>query len=290
MTGARRSPRNADPGGFERNDQTTSGRRSDRTAGDEQDATRAGAIRFEEAGALLRATTARVCAARLGTVEMRVLFAVVDRTLSFSKRADVTSTRQLASIVYGVHRDEVKGWQRADVSRALHTLHDRGLIGVELGTGAASRALVWIAEREGDDTRERERDDTRSGRERESDSNGTCVDSLANVRGIAATPRNTSEKYTYDAAVAERVELVLQHLDSKARRSVDRARLSRIVADHDPSAPMEMLAAAAVGEPTPYLRRYRRADAVNVETDSCATCQRPTPCSCVAERKPAHAS
>jgi len=97
--------------------------------------TKAGSLDFIQAGALARVAIGRAMDADLSALEMRVFVAVLDRTVTYSKAADRTSTRNIATIVYGVTHDEVTGWQRRNVSNALRELAKRGVITYEPSIG-----------------------------------------------------------------------------------------------------------------------------------------------------------
>jgi len=243
---------------------------------------KAGDLAFVDAGELARDAIGRACAADLGKVEWRVFAAVLDRTVTFSKQSDWTSSRQLAAIVYGVDREAVSGWQRRNVTRSLQVLADRGLIAYEAGSGRHARMFVTLLEGVHTDAPFPVDNAKGASVERE-----TCVSPsrkvcqpVRNVRPYAATPSNSpsneprnhsSDKGASvdtplgDEGDAQTCERVIAHVagngpyGSKNAKEIDRNRLHHLVALY-PAAPVEMLAGAAMGEPAPYLRSFRRDD------------------------------
>ena len=103
-------------------------------------------VRYQDAGAAMRSIIARAAASRphLGQLEWRVLAAVLDRTVSYSKLCDSTTMRELAQLAQGT--DEVHGHDRRHVRDALHRLATReiGLSITPTGRGRYARVVVSI--------------------------------------------------------------------------------------------------------------------------------------------------
>jgi hypothetical protein len=88
---------------------------------------------------------ARAARLRLGALDLRVLLAVLERTVLWSKLADETSTRAIARSVYGLDdASEPPGWARRNISNSLVALRARGLIEYEPSRGPGARAMIRI--------------------------------------------------------------------------------------------------------------------------------------------------
>lgn len=108
----------------------------------------AGTRNVDGPGARQRYWTAKAVTADLTKTELRVFLALLDRTMTYAKAFDYTSTRQIAEIVYGVPRDDVQPWQRRRVSNACVALRAKLGMVYEPGSGLWSRALIGFPEGE----------------------------------------------------------------------------------------------------------------------------------------------
>jgi hypothetical protein len=154
----------------------------------------------------MREAIARANAAKVSLFERRVLEAVLWLTASYSRVSDDTSVRQIASIVYGVARDDVNRRQRDRVGEVLERLHKAGVITYEPGRGRYSRCRVGLPQCTPDS-----RGIGESGQDPESVTGDTSSRSMHPDSGRSmhpnsgasmpptggATPRSTTEKKNY---------------------------------------------------------------------------------------------
>lgn len=90
--------------------------------------------------------------ADLGPLELKVVLAIVNLVSSYSRLTDDIGAKQLAAIVYGIPPQEVTGGQRERVSRALASLHARGVLIAEPGRGRNARTRITLETRSYDAT------------------------------------------------------------------------------------------------------------------------------------------
>jgi len=221
---------------------------------------RAGSLAYKVAGVASRSAIELVVVSRLSALDLRVFLAVLHRTVTYSKATDLTSTRDLASIVYGIAHGDVCGWQRRNVSASLRRLAASGAITYETGRGRSSRCRVAIPVRGKGVS-----DGALSVNERDANQLETGSDLAPKVIEIAATPSNQSEESSEAPTDIERIILaVVAKLARDTRawvrdqaRNVDRAALARVISTH-PGAPVDSLAGWVLNEPN-SLNLYRSA-------------------------------
>ena len=210
------------------------------SSGDKYGSTKAGALSYAEAGELTRSMIARAHAATvvetkggfdhsrgLNPTELRTFYAVIERTVTYSKACDRTSTRELAAIAYGVKREAVKPWQRRRVSNALLVLAEAvGLI-YETGLGHTARPLVGLPQGE--------HEETPSTSEGEQDCNegehvctGRCASPCMKVSTYAATPSNGPSNTVKSSLPTANLERAKSLLDEAGRRCTTQPQRARV--------------------------------------------------------------
>jgi hypothetical protein len=221
--------------------------------------TRAGSLSYKVAGQACREAI-EVATPGSPALDLRVLLAIIHRTITYSKAADRTSTRELAAIVYGVRRNDVAGWQRRNVSASLRRLKARRAIEYETGRGHAARCVVAIPV-----PTQGVSNDAPSTTEGLSAQPGKGSDTALKVIEDAATPRNQPEEFSEARCdVEQKIDDVIARLTTDHRswvrdrtRNVDRSALARLISTH-PDAPLECFAGWLLGEPN-NLHLYRSA-------------------------------
>jgi hypothetical protein len=105
-----------------------------------RDLSKAGSLRYRDAGLHLRQVIARATRARLNGTQWRVLGAVVSSTLSYSKRYDRTFVARIAEMADLDRKDP----RSTETRRALRHLAKTELISYEPGRKDGAKTLIGI--------------------------------------------------------------------------------------------------------------------------------------------------
>jgi hypothetical protein len=243
--------------------------------------TEAGSVAYAVAGEAMRDVLRRAARLRISAFDRRVLDVVLAFTVSYSKLADVRSSRQIAQEVYC--REELVGWERENTTKALKHLAELGLIEYAPRRGPYARSRIAVAPspsnvapRTHDVVVPFTHDETANVGELLGDRGSNHS---GNVVQIAATASNDCEKSPLgrDDEVLAKTEAVIERItqqrfrdargvrDGTAYRAAVRRKIEgeidvdhlRAVIMHYPDAPIDVLAGEALREPT-SLRFFRR--------------------------------
>jgi len=99
---------------------------------------------YAAVGQAMRQSIERAARAKLGARDHRVHAAVLALTASWSKLADETSLKQIASIAFAIEPDDVEGWHRTKVAVSLKRLSELGIVAYAAGRGPGARCRVEI--------------------------------------------------------------------------------------------------------------------------------------------------
>lgn len=199
-------------------------------------------IAYADAGVIMRDTLERAHRLGLGSLQLRVLNAVLAATVSYSKDTDATTTRNLAAFALGIDLEDVRGFQRDRVADALNKLEAHGLVTVtRTGKGRGSRLIVSVRSEtplagvgvsgvENDPTREET--PTATARNTHSHRAETPTVSGAHLEGLEVNPR-PRRTHTKLEELADRV---CDHFEARGARAprdeVERV-LERALGLHD---------------------------------------------------------